>query len=117
MKKVYLVRHGESHGNVGSFRQGSEIGLTEDGEKQALFVAKRFRDVKIDKVFSSPQARAKITAETIAKELNKALIETNYPPEVKISITDVRSSTCDIGIESNKFGVGKIICIYFLNNF
>lgn len=52
-----------------------------------------------------------------AKELNKALIETNYPPEVKISITDVRSSTCDIGIESNKFGVGKIICIYFLNNF
>ena len=45
-----------------------------------------------------------------AKELNKALIETHYPPEVKLSVTDTRSYTCDVSIESTKFGVGK----YFL---
>ncbi len=84
MKKVYLVRHGESLGNVGTFRQGSEVGLTEEGEKQAKFVAKRFNDVKIDKIFSSPQTRAKLTAETIANQLKKEIEFSDILIEKKI---------------------------------
>jgi hypothetical protein len=44
-----------------------------------------------------------------AKELNRALLETQYPPEVKILVTDTRSGTCDISVESTKFGIGKNI--------
>jgi hypothetical protein len=42
-----------------------------------------------------------------AKELNRAVIETQYPPEVKVSVTDTRSNMCDVSIESTKFGIGQ----------
>lgn len=49
-----------------------------------------------------------------AKELNRALIETQYPPEVKVLVTDTRSFTCDVSIESTKFGIG-ISCLFASN--
>ena len=84
MKKIYLVRHGESLGNVGSFRQGPEAELTDEGANQAESVAGRFKDVKIDKIFSSPQLRAKMTADAIAKELNKEIIFSDLLIEKKV---------------------------------
>ncbi len=84
MKKIYLIRHGESHGNVGSFRQGPEAELTEEGFKQANFVANRFKEVKIDKIFSSPQMRAKLTAEAIANNLGKEIIFSDLLIEKKV---------------------------------
>lgn len=85
MKKVYLVRHGESEGNVGPLRQGSLTPLSEAGEKQAESVTKRFENIFINKIISSPQTRAKHTAEAINRVLNKPiefsdlLIERKHP--------------------------------------
>jgi hypothetical protein len=42
-----------------------------------------------------------------AKALNRAVIETQYPPEIKVSVTDTRSDMCDVSIESTKFGLGR----------
>jgi broad specificity phosphatase PhoE len=70
MKKIYLVRHGESEGNIGDLRQGSITPLSESGEAQAQMLTRRFENVNIDKIISSPQVRAKHTAETIDALLN-----------------------------------------------
>jgi len=73
MKKIYLVRHGESEGNVGPLRQGSLTLLSEVGEKQAESVTKRFENISIDKIISSPQTRARHTAEAINRVLNNPI--------------------------------------------
>lgn len=74
----YIVRHGQSHGNVsqangeyGSFRK-SEHGtpLTDFGKKQASQLAKRFKNIHFDNVYSSDLLRAKETAEIVALEKN-----------------------------------------------
>jgi broad specificity phosphatase PhoE len=75
MKKVYFVRHGESTGNVGDFRQGPDTPLSKEGEAQAKIVAERFRSIEIDKIIVSTYLRAKQTAEYINEILNK---ETEY---------------------------------------
>lgn len=51
-----------------------------------------------------------------AKELNRAVIETQYPPEIKVSVTDTRSNMCDVSIESTKFGIGNqsLFCFSYL---
>jgi hypothetical protein len=48
-----------------------------------------------------------------AKELNRAVLETQFPPEVKILVTDTRSSTCDVSVESTKFGTGKLFTLIY----
>jgi probable phosphoglycerate mutase len=73
MKKLYFVRHGESEGNAGTFRQGPTTPLTELGMRQAKFVAKRFASIPIDKVFVSTYTRAQQTAEIINEVLKKEI--------------------------------------------
>ncbi len=73
MKKIYLVRHGESEGNIGDLRQGAVTPLSESGEAQARILTRRFENINIDKIISSPQVRAKHTAETIDSLLNKGI--------------------------------------------
>jgi broad specificity phosphatase PhoE len=73
MKKLYLVRHGESEGNAGLFKQDSTSPLSKNGEKQIESVTERFKNILIDKIIASPQVRAKQTAEAIYKILNKSI--------------------------------------------
>lgn len=73
MKKIYFVRHGESTGNAGTFRQGPSTPLSELGQKQAEFVARRFKNISIDTIWVSTYERAKQTAEAINKILNKEI--------------------------------------------
>lgn len=73
MKKIYFVRHGESTGNAGTFRQGPDTPLSELGVQQATIVAKRFKRIPIDKIFVSSYVRAKQTAEIINTVLQKKL--------------------------------------------
>lgn len=73
MKRVYLVRHGESEGNIGLLRQGSSTPLSEAGKKQVEAITKRFENISIDRIISSPQTRAKHTAEAINRVLNKPI--------------------------------------------
>lgn len=73
MKKVYFVRHGQSEGNVGIFFQGPDEPLTELGQQQAEYMAARALHLPVEYIVASPQQRAKTTAETIAKKINKPL--------------------------------------------
>ncbi len=68
--KIYFVRHGESEGNVGPFVQGREEPLTIEGIEQANTVAERFKGIPVDIILSSPENRAKMTAEIISKDIN-----------------------------------------------
>lgn len=84
MTKVFLVRHCEAMGNVRRLFQGtSDFDISELGAKQLTFLTDRFKDVKIDKVYSSPLIRTQKTAKAIIGErdieivLDKGIMELN----------------------------------------
>ncbi len=134
---IYVIRHCEAEGNrTGRFQGHIDSDITNIGEKQIVCLAERFRDIHIDRVFSSPLIRAKKTAKAIADmkhlplEIENDLIEISggeienmtYPdiyakwPFVEISWTDAPYDFCAPGGESMKQvyeriwrGVKKII--------
>lgn len=72
MKRLYLVRHGQTEFNVAKIVQGRcNSPLTENGERQASCAARWLLEhgVKPDKVVSSPLGRAMQTAKIIAQTL------------------------------------------------
>jgi len=71
--KVYFVRHGQTYGNLSEVHQDHSDRLDEHGIKQAQMVAKRFKTIKIDTILSSDYVRARVTAEEIAKVVNKKI--------------------------------------------
>ena len=84
MTKLYVVRHCETMGNVNHIFQGhSDMEISELGAKQLIELEKRFEDIHIDRVISSPLPRAKKTAlaiignKNIPLELDEGLIEIN----------------------------------------
>ncbi len=67
----YIIRHGESEGNVQHILQGQiDFPLTPQGEAQALARSQSLRDIAFDMVFSSDLLRAHKTAEILAEERN-----------------------------------------------
>jgi broad specificity phosphatase PhoE len=71
---IYLVRHGNSTGNVQKKVIGvTDVMLTKEGVKQGKAVAKFFRDKKLDAVYSSNLTRAEVTALYTAKSKNLPL--------------------------------------------
>ncbi|MCM1578930.1 MAG: bifunctional histidine phosphatase family protein/GNAT family N-acetyltransferase [Ruminococcus sp.] len=68
MLRIYLIRHGEAMGNVFEFFQGRiDEEISEKGEKQLAALAERFRNIKIDRLYSSPLKRTLATAEAVNK--------------------------------------------------
>ena len=71
MKRIYLLRHGETHWNLSGKVQGTEdILLTDMGKKQAYRLSKSIKNEKIDHIYSSDLNRAITTASIIGNELN-----------------------------------------------
>jgi 2,3-bisphosphoglycerate-dependent phosphoglycerate mutase len=71
-----LLRHGESSGNAqGVFQGRTEFDLTEKGEAQSRALATRWQEEgqEFTLVISSPQSRARQTAEIIAEILSVQL--------------------------------------------
>ncbi len=67
MTVIYLIRHCEAEGNVKRLVQGViDTEITETGAKQLEFLAERFKNVHIDKVYSSSLKRTRATAHAIA---------------------------------------------------
>lgn len=63
MTEIYMVRHCEAMGNVMRLFQGSsDFDISETGEKQLEYLKNRFKDLKLDKVYTSPLIRARKTA-------------------------------------------------------
>ncbi len=67
MTYIYLVRHCEAMGNHKRLFQGStDCDISEIGAIQLNYLKERFKDIKLDAVYSSPLIRAQKTAEAIA---------------------------------------------------
>ncbi len=62
---LYIIRHGESQGNVGQDVENPT--LTELGQKQAELLAIRLRNISFDVILSSPLTRAVQTATPLAE--------------------------------------------------
>lgn len=68
MVRIYLVRHAEAMGNVLEFFQGrTDEQISEKGAKQLECLSERFRDIKIERIYSSPLKRTLSTAEAVNK--------------------------------------------------
>jgi len=64
LPQVYLARHGETEWSLSGQHTGTtDIPLTPNGEVQARKLGERIADLKFDRVWSSPRARAIRTAE------------------------------------------------------
>jgi probable phosphoglycerate mutase len=68
---VYLIRHGETTGDVENRYGGTyDDHMTERGKASARDLAEKLADKKIEKIYSSPYHRAFETAEIISEKLN-----------------------------------------------
>lgn len=87
MKTFYLVRHGQSQGNVGPIREGAESPLSSEGYAQAEFIAARCKKLPIQAIVSSTLVRASETARIIGGAIGKLveysdlLVERRRPSE------------------------------------
>lgn len=86
---IYIVRHGQSEGNINNIHQGENTQLSKEGKRQSKSLAKRLMDKKIDVIYTSPYLRTKQTAEIIAKQLKipveywDSLKERKRPSEIE----------------------------------
>jgi broad specificity phosphatase PhoE len=71
--ELYLIRHGESDIPPDSFQ--NDYPLSELGRNQAAALAKRFRDVRVDHLMTTPYLRTTETAEAIARVAGVSAIE------------------------------------------
>ncbi len=63
MTEIYLVRHCEAMGNVKRLFQGStDLDISETGAEQLEYLKRRFENISLDKVYTSPLIRAYKTA-------------------------------------------------------
>ena len=69
MKRVYLVRHGQTEGNVGRYFQDEHTVLTEKGHGQAMTTGERLTHVELGALVASPMKRAQQTAEHVSDAL------------------------------------------------
>lgn len=80
---IYFVRHGSTDGNESDQFQIPTIELSEKGQRQAKFMAKRFENIPIDVIFASPMTRASQTARVIAEHTGHTVIEDTVFEEIK----------------------------------
>ncbi len=75
MTNIYLVRHCESEGNLIKVFQGHlDTNVTENGQKQLDALSERFKNKKLDAIYSSPLKRTIATAKAINKYHNLPVI-------------------------------------------
>ncbi|MFH1650286.1 MAG: histidine phosphatase family protein [Candidatus Woesearchaeota archaeon] len=79
-KEIYLIRHGESYGNLelkaDACTESDDSKLTDTGIRQAEALAIKLNEVHFDQIWSSDLARARDTAEIIVRGRNiKAIVK------------------------------------------
>jgi len=76
MGRLIVVRHGETAYNAeGRYTGRTDIGLNEEGCKQAKMLAEKLKNIPIDIIISSTLKRARETAKVINEELQLPVIE------------------------------------------
>ena len=80
---IYLVRHGQSVGNLNDqFIGHTDIALTDLGRKQAKMAAAYLKDIHLDRIYSSDLQRAYDTACATAERKNMPVTKTAKMREV-----------------------------------
>ncbi|MBQ2703968.1 MAG: histidine phosphatase family protein [Clostridia bacterium] len=119
MTTLYIVRHGQSLGNLtGRFLGHTDLDLSETGYKQASKVAEFFENIHIDAVYSSDLCRAFNTVKPIAdkkglciiprtrlREVNSGKWENNefdylksqFAEDYGVWLTDIGNAVCTEG--------------------
>lgn len=99
--KLYVVRHGQTDWNIENRLQGSvDIPLNDTGVNQAQNLAKTFKNIDVDFIFSSPLQRAYNTASIINQykglpiHLDSRLIERGFGDFE--GLDDISSFDCNI---------------------
>lgn len=95
---LYIIRHGESQGNVGMDVEDPH--LTDLGKKQAELLALRLRNVRFDVILSSPLTRAIQTATPLAELQQKKITVMHNLHEVGAfgdeTLSDVQKRAADV---------------------
>lgn len=85
MKRLYLVRHGQTSWNLEGRTQGNrDSNLTPLGIKQAKKLGEYFKNIELDEIYCSPLERSYLTAQIIANiknldcKLDNRLVEMNF---------------------------------------
>lgn len=81
--KIYFIRHGESELNALDIHQYKNTKLSKNGIEQAKTVARRFKNIPIDIILSSPYIRTRQTAEEINRVIKKDILYTDLLRETK----------------------------------
>lgn len=77
--KLYVVRHGQTDWNKEKRIQGmQDIGLNEEGKRQAKILSEVFKAFPISAVYCSTLKRAKQTAQEIANAFSHPVIENEH---------------------------------------
>ncbi|MBR6258957.1 MAG: GNAT family N-acetyltransferase [Oscillospiraceae bacterium] len=85
MTRVFIIRHAEAEGNLYRRMHGQyDSDLTELGKKQLIPLSARFRDIKLDAVYSSDLKRAYLTAGAVAEIRKIPVITTERLREVNL---------------------------------
>jgi len=89
MLHLMLVRHGETDWNVQRRYQGqSDVPLSELGQRQAIHIAERLADRKIDAIYASDLKRAMETAGAIAERKILEILPEPRLRELKFGILE-----------------------------
>ncbi len=102
IKKLYLVRHGQTLWNLEGRTQGSKDSeLTSLGLRQAEMLGNGLRKTRFDAIYSSPLKRALLTAEVISKmqnieyTLDDRLVEMNFGEWEGLTTLEIEKSYSD----------------------
>ncbi len=112
---LFLVRHGQSEGNVRSNAEGLSLSSREDppltakGQRQAYLAGEFLSDIVFDTVFASPLTRAVQTANEIVKEqvapkpieILPYIIEAGVSEEYNDGLDRVIAMNYDIALAEN----------------
>lgn len=93
---IYIVRHCQSQGNLGGRFQGqTDAEITTEGKRQLELLSLRFRNITIDRIYTSPLKRAIATAEAVNRfhnlpiKVSDELIEIDVGDMANLSFQEV----------------------------
>ena len=85
VEKIFLIRHGLTESNKKKIYAGwNDECLCEEGLVDLFRIGKKLKDLKIEKIFSSPIRRAIQTAEVLNSFLNTMIVIDNNLKEMKM---------------------------------
>lgn len=110
---IYIIRHGETYGNLNG--DGfAETDLTPLGRQQIAYLGKRFKDIEINKIYTSPLIRAVKTANAIRSfhlnapiEITAQLLEKGTDPDYAGLPDEDLHTLCPQAIISPRAPLGK----------